>query len=207
MTKAAIIANSSVFGTVSNVNVSGGETGLTFSGGPVTNSGIITMAGNLAVANGGTGLYGKTRFPFMMAYSTVSVNVTASNPLVLTTVRYNLQVVDTDGTLYPTTYTYTPKTPGYYRVSASVSIVNSTGVAGGGHTIYLQLSKNGARYMLVPHLINYASAYQQTLQLTTIVLMNGITDTLKVGIGTNAGTISWFGGLEHTNMIAEWIGL
>ena len=43
-------------GTVTSVNVSGGTTGLTFSGGPVTAAGTITMAGTLAVGNGGTGL-------------------------------------------------------------------------------------------------------------------------------------------------------
>jgi hypothetical protein len=42
-------------GTVTSVNVSGGSTGLTFSGGAVTSSGTITMAGTLAVASGGTG--------------------------------------------------------------------------------------------------------------------------------------------------------
>lgn len=42
-------------GTVQSVDVSGGTTGLTFSGGPVTVSGTITMAGTLGVANGGTG--------------------------------------------------------------------------------------------------------------------------------------------------------
>lgn len=41
-------------GTVTSVNVSGGTTGLTTSGGPVTTSGTITIAGKLAVANGGT---------------------------------------------------------------------------------------------------------------------------------------------------------
>jgi hypothetical protein len=43
-------------GTVTSVDVSGGTTGLTTSGGPVTTSGTITLAGTLAVANGGTGL-------------------------------------------------------------------------------------------------------------------------------------------------------
>jgi len=43
-------------GTVTSVNVSGGATGLTYSGGPITGSGTITMAGTLAVANGGTGV-------------------------------------------------------------------------------------------------------------------------------------------------------
>lgn len=42
-------------GTVSSVDVSGGTTGLTTSGGPITGSGTITLAGTLTVANGGTG--------------------------------------------------------------------------------------------------------------------------------------------------------
>ena len=42
-------------GTVTSVAVSGGTTGLTTSGGPITNSGTITLAGTLAIANGGTG--------------------------------------------------------------------------------------------------------------------------------------------------------
>ena len=41
-------------GSVTSVAVSGGTTGLTTSGGPVTGSGTITVAGTLAVANGGT---------------------------------------------------------------------------------------------------------------------------------------------------------
>ena len=44
-----------VSGTVTSVDVSGGSTGLTTSGGPITSSGTITLAGTLAVANGGTG--------------------------------------------------------------------------------------------------------------------------------------------------------
>lgn len=42
-------------GTVTSVDVSGGTTGLTFSGGPVTTAGTITMAGTLAAGSGGTG--------------------------------------------------------------------------------------------------------------------------------------------------------
>lgn len=42
-------------GTVTSVQVSGGTTGLTFSGGPVTGAGSMTMAGTLALASGGTG--------------------------------------------------------------------------------------------------------------------------------------------------------
>jgi hypothetical protein len=43
-------------GTVTSVDVDGGTTGLTYSGGPITTSGTITMAGTLITTNGGTGL-------------------------------------------------------------------------------------------------------------------------------------------------------
>lgn len=52
---APVWASIAAGGTVTSVNVSGGTTGLTFSGGPITTSGTITAAGTLAVANGGTG--------------------------------------------------------------------------------------------------------------------------------------------------------
>ena len=42
-------------GTVTSVAASGGTTGLTFSGGPITTSGTLTLGGTLVVANGGTG--------------------------------------------------------------------------------------------------------------------------------------------------------
>ena len=43
-------------GSVTSVDVSGGTTGLTTSGGPITGSGTITLAGTLTEANGGTGI-------------------------------------------------------------------------------------------------------------------------------------------------------
>jgi hypothetical protein len=43
-------------GTVTSVDVSGGTTGLTATGGPVTASGTITLGGILATTNGGTGV-------------------------------------------------------------------------------------------------------------------------------------------------------
>lgn len=46
--------NSSI-GTVTSVDVSGGTTGLTTSGGPITTDGVITLDGTLNIAHGGTG--------------------------------------------------------------------------------------------------------------------------------------------------------
>jgi len=43
-------------GTVTSIDVSGGSTGLTTSGGAIVTTGTITIAGTLIAANGGTGL-------------------------------------------------------------------------------------------------------------------------------------------------------
>jgi hypothetical protein len=68
-------------GTVTSVDVSGGTTGLTTSGGPITGSGTITLAGTLAVANGGTGI---TSFGTGVA-TALGNNVTGSGGIALAT--------------------------------------------------------------------------------------------------------------------------
>ena len=57
-------------GTVTSINVSGGTTGLSTSGGPVTTSGTITLAGTLIAANGGTGQSAYTIGDILYASST-----------------------------------------------------------------------------------------------------------------------------------------
>ena len=64
-------------GTVTSVAVSGGTTGLTTSGGPVTGSGTITFAGTLAVANGGTGATSMTANNVILGNGTSAVQVVA----------------------------------------------------------------------------------------------------------------------------------
>lgn len=68
-------------GSVTSVNASGGATGLTFSGGPITASGTLTLAGTLAVANGGTGI---TAFGTGVA-TALGQNVSGAGSLALTT--------------------------------------------------------------------------------------------------------------------------
>jgi hypothetical protein len=48
-------ASGAAAGTVTSVAISGGSTGLTSLGGPITTSGTITLSGTLNVTNGGTG--------------------------------------------------------------------------------------------------------------------------------------------------------
>ena len=80
------IAASGGGGTVTSVNVSGGTTGLTTSGGPVTGSGTITMAGTLASANGGTGFttYAAGDLIYASATNTLSKLTAGTNGYVLT---------------------------------------------------------------------------------------------------------------------------
>jgi len=47
--------DSAAGGTVTSVAASGGTTGLTFTGSPITTTGTLTLGGSLAVASGGTG--------------------------------------------------------------------------------------------------------------------------------------------------------
>lgn len=61
-------------GTVTSVNVSGGSTGLSFTGGPVTTTGTITASGTLAIANGGTGTTSTT-------FVNLASNVTGTLPV------------------------------------------------------------------------------------------------------------------------------
>jgi trimeric autotransporter adhesin len=64
-------------GTVTSVDVSGGTTGLTTSGGPITGSGTITLAGTLAVANGGTGATTLTANNVILGNGTSAVQAVA----------------------------------------------------------------------------------------------------------------------------------
>ena len=49
------VSSGAGMGSVTSVGLSGGSTGLTTSGGPITSAGTLTLTGTLAVTNGGTG--------------------------------------------------------------------------------------------------------------------------------------------------------
>jgi hypothetical protein len=57
-------------GTVTNVAASGGTTGLTFTGSPITTAGTLTLGGTLGVTNGGTGLATSTIGGILVGSST-----------------------------------------------------------------------------------------------------------------------------------------
>lgn len=61
-------------GTVTSVDVSGGTTGLTTSGGPIISNGTITLAGTLVAANGGTGQSSYTTGDLLYASASTSLS-------------------------------------------------------------------------------------------------------------------------------------
>jgi hypothetical protein len=63
-------------GTVTSVNASGGSTGFTFSGGPITTNGTLTLSGILNVANGGTGASTLTGYVYGNGTSAMTASTT-----------------------------------------------------------------------------------------------------------------------------------
>jgi hypothetical protein len=77
-------------GTVTSVAVSGGTTGLTVTGSPITTSGTITLGGTLAIANGGTGATTAAAARTGLGATTVGGNLfTLTNPSAITFPRFN----------------------------------------------------------------------------------------------------------------------
>ena len=72
-----IAASDQFVGTVTSVAASGGTTGLTFSGSPITSAGTLTLGGTLAVASGGTGATTLTANGVLLGNDTSAVTATA----------------------------------------------------------------------------------------------------------------------------------
>ena len=80
-------------GTVTSVDISGGTTGLTTSGGPITTSGTITLSGTLSLANGGTGIDSSA-----VTDGQILIGGTASNDLQLAEITGGNLTTVTNGT-------------------------------------------------------------------------------------------------------------
>jgi hypothetical protein len=119
-------------GTVTSVDVSGGTTGLTTSGGPITAAGTITLGGTLGIANGGTG-----QTTANAAFNALAPSQTSNSGKFLTTDGTDASWVTITGTIsYQGTWNASTNTPtitsgvgvnGYYYV---VSVAGSTNIDG-----------------------------------------------------------------------------
>jgi hypothetical protein len=94
-TTAFVKAQTTASGTVTSVNGSGGTTGLSLTGGPITGAGTLTLGGTLGGASGGTGVNNGTNT------ITIAGNVTTVGafPLTVTTTGTTSVTMPTTGTL------------------------------------------------------------------------------------------------------------
>lgn len=155
-------------GTVTSVNVSGGTTGLTTSGGPITAAGTITIGGTLAATNGGTGLTSYTVGDLLFANSTTSLGTLAAGTGLLSASGGSLS------------YTMTP------------SLTQVTVAA--DPTLALQVATKQYVDTLVASSITYHTPVKYEVPNTTGNL-NATYNNGTAGVGatlTNAGTLAAF---------------
>lgn len=142
-------------GTVTSVAISGGTTGLTVSGSPITISGTITLGGTLGVANGGTGT--TTQFTQgSIIYAGASGVYTQKNSI--------LYFDDTNNRIG-----FGTNTPGSFSGISTVrlEIVDGTGnnsdilqrIAGGGWGAYYMMASQGTA--AVPTAISSSGKFGQ----------------------------------------------
>ena len=125
-----ISATPAAGGTVTSVAVSGGTTGLTTSGGPITVSGTITLAGTLVPANGGTGATTLTGYVYGNGTSTMTASTTIPNTAITGLGTMSTQaassVAITGGTINGTSIGATTASTGTFT-----TVTATTGIFGG----------------------------------------------------------------------------
>jgi hypothetical protein len=161
-------------GTVTSIDVSGGTTGLSTSGGAITSSGTITLAGTLVVSNGGTGtttLTGLLKGNGTSAFTVATAGTDYVAPATATTFTANQTFNSTRLILAGAT--------------SGTSALNAAAIAG---TTTLTLPDQTATlgYIGAPQQSGGASAYTAALsdQGKHIIFTGGSTATLT--IPTNA---------------------
>jgi len=178
------IAASGGSGTVTSVAVSGGTTGLTTSGGPITGSGTITLAGTLAVANGGTG----TTTPSIVAGTNVSVSGTWPNQT----------IASSGGGIAYTAV----KTANYTAANNEGVLTNTTG---GAFTVTLPTSPSVGNIIVVVDSFSQWGSNNLTIDPTASIKIGGNTagDTLTCDITGVTVTLVYTGASYGWNVSAQ----
>ena len=203
-------------GTVTSVDLSGGTTGITFSGGPITSSGTITMAGTLEVANGGTG-----RSTFTSGY------VKANGATAFTSVS-SIPSTDISGAI-PTTIGGLPSGGGKYARLAKNSTTNydtgwygpdsfnvrDHGAVGNGSTddttafnaAIAALNSAGRGQLYIPSGVYRITGTLTTITVPAFILGQGIDVTKVACEGVNGFKADYSSGSGHLNFTVKDLSL
>ena len=156
-------------GSVTSINADGGSTGLTFSGGPVTTSGTVTLGGTLAVASGGTGQTSYTDGQLL-------IGNTSGGGLAKATLTQGSGVTITNGN---GTITLSATGSGGSVTSVDVS-GGSTGLTFSGGPI----TTTGTISMAGTLAVGYGGTGATTLPLNEVLIGNGTSAVQSVAPGT-----------------------
>lgn len=148
-------------GTVTSVDGSGGTTGLTFTGGPVTTSGTLTLGGTLAVANGGSGaatltgyLIGNGASPFTASATIPNTDITGLGTM---STQAASAVAITGGTINGTTVGATSAAAGTFTSVAMTSGTITTTPSSGNDIVNKTYADTIAAGINFHQSCNYAS--------------------------------------------------
>jgi hypothetical protein len=170
-------------GTVTSVAVSGGTTGLTTSGGPITTSGTITLDGTLEVDNGGTGAtttsdartnLGLAYGPAFSAYPTTAQTISSGGTLVK--LNFGSEEFDTNNNFSGSTFT--PTVAGYYQVDSCVRF-DGGGPGTGECMIVVFKNGNEAKRGWNSSGTSFANDWW-AMSVSAVVYCNGSTDYLEI---------------------------
>lgn len=170
-------------GTVSSVAASGGSTGLTLTGGPITAAGTLTLGGTLVPANGGTGFTSYTNGQLLIGNSTGNTlakatltqgtGITITNGAGTITIAAALTSVNASGGTTGLSFTGGPIT------SSGTLTLGGTLIAANGGTGLSSITSGQVLYGG-----SSAAAQSAGLRFTT----NAVQDNLIVGVGGTASS-------------------
>jgi hypothetical protein len=175
-------------GTVTSVAVSGGTTGLTTSGGPITSSGTITLAGTVATTNGGTGLTSFTANG--VVYASSSSALATGSALTFDGTNFATTGTATATKLIPTGTSVTGN--GMY-----LPATNSIGISTAGtNAVYIDASQNVGIGTSSPSSYGKFSVYGASVNGTATFLHPGNASygtvvTLETYAGTDSPALSF----------------
>lgn len=180
-------------GTVTSVDGSGGSTGLTLTGGPITTSGTLTLGGTLAITNGGTGATSAaSALTNLGAYP-------ASNPSGFTSNVGTVTSVSGTGTVSGLSLSGTVTSTGSLTLGGTLAVTASDFASQTANTFLA--APNGSAG--TPTFRAIVAADIPTLNQNTTGTASNVTGVVAVA---NGGTGASVAGTARTNLLAAGSG-